>query len=354
MAAHGRILALGGEPGIGKTRTARMLASDAMGRNTPVLWGRGLEEPAAPPYWPWLQVFRDWLGTQDDEAQLTATLGDAASFIAGIVPELARRIPDLSPVPPTADASYARFRLFDAIAGFLQRAAAPHGLVVILEDVHWADAPSLRLLEFLAPGVGACRLLLLFTYRDIALSRHHPLSNTLGELARHPAFQRLRLTGLTLPETGKFMTAAAGQRPPAALLAAVHNQTEGNPLFVGEMARFLVRERLIGPQGARLLSGTAGIPGRRIPEGVREVIGRRLNRLSPLCNQVLATAAVVGRSFRIGILSRLIPDGLPSEQLAAALADPAAGRERRRRFVASFLRPHGLETPAAALVADAI
>lgn len=324
LTARGRILAVSGEPGIGKTRTAQVLARYAAQQNALVLWGRCFEEPGAPPYWPWLQLFRGWLGTQDDPAQLAGTMGDAGSYIAGIVPELALRIPDLSPVPPTADASHARFRLFDAIAGFLKRAAEPRGLVVILDNLHWADAPSLRLLEFLAPEIGSCRLLVLFTYRDIALTRQHPLSNTLGELARHPGFQRLRLTGLTLPETGRFMTAAAGQAPPSDLLAAVHVQTEGNPLFIGEMARFLVQERLIDPQGARLVSGTRGVHALRIPEGVREVIGTRLNRLSPLCNRVLTTAAVVGRNFGVAILSRLLPDDLPPDEPAAALEEALA------------------------------
>lgn len=119
------------------------------------------------------------------------------------------------------DATQARFRLFDAIAGFWKRVAADSPHLLILDNLHWADAPTLRPLEFLAPAVGGARLLMLGTYRDIELSRRHPLSNTLGELARDPRFQRLRLAGLSLGETSRFMAVASGRPLPSDLAAVV-------------------------------------------------------------------------------------------------------------------------------------
>jgi len=322
LAGRGRIVALAGEPGIGKTRTAEVLGRYASQQDVPVLWGHCLEEPGAPPYWPWLQVIRACLAAHDDDAALREAVGFHASHVAEIVPEIGQRWPDLAPVPPTVDTAQARFRLFDAIAGFLRGAAAKRGLVLILDNLHWADAPSLRLLEFLAAGIGPCRLLLVATYRDIELSRHHPLSDTLGELARHAAFKRLRLTGLTLSETGRFMAAATSEPPPADLLATVHAQTEGNPLFVAEMARFLVREGVLGQADPRNPSDRGRRDAlSRIPEGIREVIGNRLNRLSPLCNRVLATAAVIGRRFDLDVLARLLADELPDDQAAAAIEE---------------------------------
>src|SRR5262249_53558775 len=153
--------------------------------------------------------------------------------------------------------------------------------------------------EFLAAEIADSRLLLLGTYRDINLSRQHPLSDTLGNLNRHPWFQRVRLSGLTLPETGRFIAAATGQAASEKLVSTVYAQTEGNALFLVEMARFLVGGGFLrgggpsGPGGPRRRIGL-----RRIPEGVREIIGTRLNRLSKTCNLVLATASVIGRDFR--------------------------------------------------------
>ena len=318
LSGNGRILALAGEPGIGKTRTAQVLARYAAQRDVTVLWGRCTDELGAPPYWPWLQVLRGFFEGQDD-ARVRSIAGAAASDIAEIVPELAQRVPDLQPVPHSIDPAQARFRLFDAITGFWQRAAAQTPLLLILDNLHWADTPSLRLLEFLAPEIAGSPLLVLVTYRDIELARSHPLSNTLGELARHPRFQRLRLTGLNLGETSRFMAAAAGQAPTGELLAQVHGQTEGNPLFVKEMTRFLVQEGVLGAD--RPANGLrAGAGPRRIPEGVKEVIGTRLNRLSRMCNAVLAHAAVIGRSFTLDVLARLLED-LPEDQRTAALEE---------------------------------
>jgi DNA-binding CsgD family transcriptional regulator/tetratricopeptide (TPR) repeat protein len=319
----GRIAMLAGEPGIGKTRTAQIIAKHAERRNVCVLWGRCHEEPGAPPYWPWLQTLRGWLDAQEQDG-LEAILGDAANVIAEIVPEIGLRLAALAPLPPTIDAAQARFRLFDAIGGFWKRAAAATPLLLILDNLHWADTASLRLLEFLAPEIGGSRLLFIGTYRDIELSRQHPLSSTLAELARHPRFERLRMTGLSRDETSRFITDAAGQSPPPELLQNVHSQTEGNPLFVVEMTRFLLQEGMLGTG-----SGTSGVavrPGlRRIPEGIREVIGRRLNRLSPQCNRVLEAAAIIGRSFELRVLISLLDD-LAEDQCSAALEEAGGAR----------------------------
>jgi len=327
---EGRIVALAGEPGIGKTRTAEALADYAESRDASVLWGRCYEEPGAPPYWPWVQVIRAC--TDDcDGPQLEALLGAGAGDLAEIVPEFARRLPDLPLAPRPAEATQARFRLFDAIGGFWKRAAAGSPLLLILDNVHWADTPSLRLLEFLAPEAAESRLLVLLTYRDIELSRRHPLSDTLGALARAPRFQRLRLAGLNLGEAGRFMAAASGRKVPPALIGSVHSQTEGNPLFLAEVTRFLVQEGALDAEPASPHAAASRAAAlRRIPEGVKEVIGTRLNRLSPLCNAVLTNAAAIGRTFAtamLGDLAAVTEDqltGVLEEALAAGVVEEAA------------------------------
>ena len=329
LAGEGRIVMLSGEPGIGKTRTAQMLARYAEPHDVRVLWGRCYEEPGAPPFWPWLQVIAACAESYDD-AGLRTLANSGAGDLAEILPDLARRLPDLAPVQRPADATQARFRLFDAINGFWKRAAADAPYLLVLDNLHWADAPSLRLLEFLAPAVGGMRLLVLGTYRDIELTRRHPLSNTLGELARDPRFQRLRLAGLSLGEASRFMSAASGRPLPPDLVAAVHGQTEGNPLFLGEITRFLVQEGVLDEAAAAARAGLGPVL-RRIPEGVKEVIGTRLNRLSPGCNAVLANAAAIGRTFSGEVLAALLDAGSEDslagaleEALAAALIEPAA------------------------------
>lgn len=340
QAGHGAILALAGEPGIGKTHCAQALARRAGAALA--LWGRCNEEPGAPPYWPWLQILRAWLEAHDDAA-LRDALGPAAAPIAAILPEIETRLGAQAALPPSADARQQRFRLFDAITGFLRRAAAAEPLLLIIDNLHWADASSLRLLEFLAPEIAASRILLLAAYRDIALGRRHPLSGALGELARHGHFRRLRLTGLDRAATAALVLQAGGDGLTAPLLDAIHAQTEGNPLFIIETARLLAQEGTLGPGvAAAAPAGTA--PLIRIPEGVRDVIGRRLNRLSAQANRVLTLAALIGRSFELALLERLLERPLAqaleraiAEALEAGVLEPGAA-PGRLQFAHALIR----------------
>jgi DNA-binding CsgD family transcriptional regulator len=322
ISGEGQVVAIAGEPGIGKTRIAQVLAHDAGERAVAVLWGRCHEEPGSPPYWPWVQVLREYV-TGHDIDTVRGAFGPSASELTGIVPQLAERMPFIPVTPTPSDAAQARFRVFEAVLASFKRAANAEPLLLVLDNVHWADTTSLRLLEFLAPEISATRLLVLITYRDIALSRRHPLSNSLAELARQPNFTRLRLRGLSASETAQFVAAASGQMPPSDVLANVHSQTEGNPLFIAEMTRYLVDEGVLGARGASA-SQTARSGGRvyRVPEGIKEAIGTRLNRLSAACNEVLAHAAVIGRVFRYDVLARLID--IDEREFAAALEEALA------------------------------
>ncbi|MFZ5510539.1 MAG: ATP-binding protein [Pseudomonadota bacterium] len=299
-----RVVLLTGEPGIGKTRTAQELASHAERRGVLALWGRCPEEPGAPPYWPWLQLIRRYIALHDEQV-LGQVIGPAAVHIAALDPESAR------PAPAEADAVQARFRLFDAIAGFWQRASGRQPLLLVFDDLHRADVPSLRLLEFVVAETGASRLMVLGTYRDSEVTRQHPLSDTLAQLHRHAHVQRLLLGGFSPAETAQFV-AAAGVASPE-LAAALHDQTEGHPLFLAELTRDILQARDAPPAHGRL-----GV--RRVPKGVREVIGARLNRLTPPCVRVLRNAAVIGRVFRFDLLCRLLDD-MPQEQCLAAIEE---------------------------------
>ncbi len=299
IAGRGRIVMLAGEPGIGKTRTAQELAVHAASHDATVLWGHCHEEAGAPPYWPWVQIIRGALRTACSGA-LLADVGTGAIDIADIVPEIRALMPDLEPSVRLEDAAQARFRMFDSIRQLFVSLCSRQPTLLVLDDLHWADAPSLRLLEFLAPELADSRLLLIGTYRPTELSRQHPLSDTLGGLARAPHVARIHLAGLSAEEVHDFIAAASGTRPPAWLAASLYAQTEGNPLFLREIVRFLEQQGVLGTDRTTPL--TALPPAIRIPEGVREVIGRRLNLLSAPCNEMLAIAAVIGRDFAHDVL----------------------------------------------------
>ena len=313
LSGCGAIAALTGDPGIGKTRTAEMIAERAVARGLGVLWGRCNEEPGAPPYWPWQQLVSAWVQLHEDAAR-----GRTSNGLATVLPEFGpefREQPidsagDRSASIPATESVQARFRLFDATSKFWQRATKERPLLLVIDNVHWADASSLRLLEFLAPDFGSCRLVLLLTYRDIELSRQHPLSATLGELSRDARFARLRLTGLTHAETVRLTEMVGGVKLAPELADAIYARTEGNPLFAGEMTRVLSQETPAHERGRPL----------RIPEGIREVIGRRLNRLSTTANKVLAAASVIGRTFDVRLLAPLL-DGLDEDACSAAIEE---------------------------------
>lgn len=319
VGGRGAIVALAGEPGIGKSHMAQTIAGRAAGVRT--VWGRCNEEPGAPPYWLWLQLLHSWIDGHDDGA-LRDTLGTAAAPIAELLPEIGQRLELATTLAPAsgADPQQQRFRLFDAIAGFWRRAAGREPLLLIVDNLHWADASSLRLLEFLAPELADSRILLLATYRDIDLNRRHPLSATLGDLARHPHFRRFRLTGLNRDEAAALIRQAGGAGLTPALLDAIHGQTEGNPLFIAEMARLFVQEAVLGVRNGLRPAAPGAVPAIRIPEGVKEVIGRRLNQLSSQANRVLACAALIGRAFDLQLLQRLLDRPLAGA-MQKAIAD---------------------------------
>ena len=314
LSGRGRMVTLVGEPGIGKTRTAQELVTFAGLRGMQVLWGRCYEEQGVPPYWPWVQAIRAYVHERDAK-ELRSELGSAAAVIAEIVPDVRDALPGLEP-PPEVGRDEARFRLLDSVATFLKAASRSRPLMLVLDDLHWADDASLGLLQFVARELGNARVLVVGTYRDVELNRQHPLAETLAELTRERLFTRVLLRGLTAEDIGHFISLTSGVEPPKGLVTAVHRETEGNPLFVTEVVRLLVQEGELTPETTRERESWVI----RIPESVREVIGRRLNRLSGRCNEVLTVAAVVGREFEMRALSALITgDGNGAEPMTEGM-----------------------------------
>lgn len=301
----GRLVMVAGDAGTGKTRFVEEFATYARLRGARALWGRSYDDRGVPSYWPWVQVIGAYVHAESVE-QARAALGAGASDIAAIVPEVRERLPDIAPSNAGDNPEQARFRLFSAVANMVRSMSLQQPLVLIIDDLHDADRPTLLLLEHVARTVAQERVLIVGLYRDVELSRQHPLAQTLGELAGEPFFERVTLRGLVREEVGRFITAAIGRPASGWLVDQIFEQTDGNPFFVTEIVRMLLEDdadrisRLDDEDAAESRGRTI-----RIPESVREILGRRLDKLSRECNDLLTIAAVAGREFSFQLVSAL-------------------------------------------------
>ena len=225
-------------------------------------------------------------------------MGNGAPLIAEIAREVRDLFPDL-PVPVhSSDSEEARFRLFDAVGVLLTNASQSRPLTLVLDDLHWADEPSLLLLQFLARGLGNSRILLVGTYRNVEAN----LSAKIGALSSDANV--IPLQGLSATDVRLLIERNQGRAISDTVVAAVHRATDGNPLFVRELIRLFAAE-------GRLHGGdvSAGLP---IPDRVREVVHSRLRLVSQECHRLLSVAAVIGRDFDPSLLQKLCQ--MPSER----------------------------------------
>jgi tetratricopeptide (TPR) repeat protein len=249
--------------------------------------------------------------------------------VAQIIPELRERFPAL-PEPPSLDAEGARFRLFDATAEFLRNASRFQPLLLALDDLHAADTPSLLLLQYLSRELGDSRLLVVGALRDVDPIPGAPLKETLAQLAREPVTRRLPLGGLSERAVAEYVERTAAGLGSDELIAALYEETEGNPLFLTETVRLLALEGF-----EREIS---------IPQSVRDVIARRLTHLSEDCNRVLELASVLGREFASTVLttmSGVSDDALLEtldEAMTARLVTDVPGAPGRLRFAHVLIR----------------
>jgi DNA-binding CsgD family transcriptional regulator len=317
VGGHGRVVLVAGEPGIGKTRLAEELAAQATACGALVLWGRCWEGEGAPAFWPWIQVVRAYVQTAEPTA-LGQEMGAGAADIAQIVPSIRECLPDL-PTSPPVEPEAARFRLFDSLAGFLRAAAARRPLLLVFDDLHWADAPSLALLRFVGRELESAGLLAVGIYRHTEVDPGHPLVVTLADLTRGQHHHRLLLGGLDQQEVASFVALIAGVEPSGELAAAVHQQTDGNPFFVSEVVQLLASQGRLGDteEGSPVLAAS-------LPEGVKAVVAERLGRLSDDCRRVLEVAAVVGRDFELRVLQPA--SGLAGDRLLELVEEAEAAR----------------------------
>lgn len=310
-AGTGRVVLIGGEAGIGKTRLAEAFASEVTGAL--VLWGRCHETEGAPSFWPWREVLRE-LGASLDETVLRQATGVDAGVVAEVVPELAGALGvELGRRPP--DAETARFHFFDAVTRLLVRAAESRPLVVVLEDLHWADEPSVALLRFVVRRVRGSGLLLVGTHRSVAAADPSVLGGALAAMAREPVVERLLLPGLDQAETAALVSDVLGRPLDDGLGAEVLARTGGNPLFIVHLAE-LLRMASGGPDDLR------AIVREQMPPGMVELIGLRFAEQPDLTRRLLEIAAVVGRSFGVDVLVAV--SGASFDEVLDAVASAVA------------------------------
>jgi len=342
--ADGRLAVfVGGEPGIGKTRLVKELCRTAHFDGGLVLWG-SCDEELGVPYQPFVEAFR-WLANTVDPAQLAELVGPLASELAPLMPELGRLLPGIAP-RLSDDPDTERNRLFEATSDFLMGLSTREPVVLVLDDVHWAKKPTLLLLRHLLKTTANLRVLIVATYRETDLDRTHPLSEMLADLRRQPGVERLMLHGLDVEGVRQFLERTAGHDLDDAgleLASAVARETEGNPFFIGEVLRHLTESGALVFRDGRWTSDLSlGEVG--IPEGIREVIGRRLSHLDDTTNDVLATAAAIGREFDLRVLGVVVEGGTEQALDAIGLAETAGlveavvGSPGRYRFAHALVR----------------
>ena len=335
LAQEGHLVLISGEPGVGKTRLAHELIAHAQQTGATILRGGCYEYEATTPYLPFVEALRDWVHTQPVDA-LRALVHPVAPELAKLAPEVEVKLGPTTPNPPLPPKEE-RLRLFDSVARFLQTLAAGRGLLLFIDDLHWADLGTLSLLHYVLRHMRTERLLILTAYREVELDRSHPLSSALVDWNRERLTTRIALGRLSREDTGAFLATLFGQVSIApGFPEVIYRETEGNPFFIEEVIKSLIEQGQIYREGDRW--HCQQIPELLIPQSIREAIGRRLARLSSACTDMLHTAAALGRVFSYGQLT--VASATKEDQLLDTLDEASAAQLIRPETGDAFVFSH--------------
>jgi DNA-binding SARP family transcriptional activator len=299
-AGESHVTLLGGEPGIGKTRLTMKFAHDVYTAGASVLYGR-CDEEALIPYQPFAEVLRRCVKCcSPDRLALDEGMEREAEQLGRLVPELR---------PPAAGRAGAllegdeneRYLLFEGVAALLERLSRARPVLLVLEDLHWSDRPTLQLLRHLIRRLEGPGLMVLGTYRDAEVDSLHPFGELLADLRRDHVVACAALPGFDLPETAELVSAEGGDARSSSFIERLRHETDGNPFFIGEVIRALREAGLLAGEVSEHALQRTGIP-----VGVREVILRRLARLGEGPAEALAAASVMGRTFDVKVLARVL------------------------------------------------
>ncbi len=337
VSGEGRLVLISGEPGIGKTRLAEELAVYAHLRGTWVLRGHCYEQDVGVPYLPFMESLRELFHLSAEA--LMNELGERIDDLARLLPEFKRTQPQTLALTPEDE----RVHVFDAVAQWVAAASGLHPLVFLLDDLHWADRASLRLLHHLARTVRRERVLIIGTYREMELDLEHPLHDALSQMNRERLFYRLPLRRLSEDDTRALLSGLFDADISRELAGAVYRETEGNPFFIEEVVKALVEESKIYREGGRWRrSGTEEL---EIPPSVKAVVGRRLQKAGEACRRVLTIAAVIGREFDPDVLMGVshleedaVLDGLDDAVNLHLIRETREGRRASYTFEHALIR----------------
>ena len=321
LQGRAQLALVSGEPGVGKTRLARELIVAARVDGAAVLSGGCYEFEATTPYLPFVEAFSAWARGRGADS-MRAALGDAAAELSRLVPEIDSRLGPF-PAPPQLAPHEERLRLFDAISRFLRSLSAQRGLLVLLDDIQWADTGTLALMRYLFRQLREDRVLMLAAYREVELDRAHPLAAALVEWNRERIATRVALGRLVRADTDALLATLMGQETVTPEFGEIiHRETEGNPFFIEEVVKSLIDQgenyREDGQWQRRAVSELA------IPQSVKAAIGRRLDKLSAACSETLHMAAVLGKTFAFADLAACV--GRSEDELLDALDEAAAAQ----------------------------
>jgi DNA-binding SARP family transcriptional activator len=324
-----RVVLIEGEPGIGKTRLVEEAAAAAAARGAAVLWGRAFEGGAAPAFWPWLPPLRSLVGRLDRDTELAPQLASLA---------VATSSPDAAGADAALVTDRTRFALFDAVTGLIAQSSDDQQLMLVLDDLQWADPASLQLLTFVAGQLVDRPVLLVCTVRQLEVGRNDGVVEALAALSRAPGTRRIFLRGLSDTATAELVEVASGHPVDAHVAAEIQERAEGNPFFATELARLVVAER--GGAGA----AGAVSPGGDVPSGVRDVVRRRIALLPEATGATLQVAAVIGRDVELDLLTAASGNSIDTvlDAIEPAVVDrllaPVPERHATLRFSHALVR----------------
>ena len=344
----GGLLLIGGEPGIGKTRLSTAIMEAARKQRALCVTGHCYEMEGTLPFAPFAEIL-DSVARLVPLPTFREVLGDAASEIARIQPSLRQTFPDI-PAPFELAPDQQRRYLFNKYREYVERSCRVAPIAVLLDDLHWADDASLSLLEHIAGYAASLPLLIVGTYRDVEAEMTPRFAHLLEALTRQRLATRMILRPLDETRVADLLAALGGSEPPPALVRVVFAETEGNPFFVEEVFQHLREEgRLFDADGEWRTDLT--VETLDVPEGVRLVIGRRLERLTPACRAVLTSAAVIGHRFELVVLEALAEhredelfDALDEAARAQLIVAQRGGREVVYAFAHALIRQTLLST----------
>jgi tetratricopeptide (TPR) repeat protein len=336
---QGRIVILAGPPGIGKTRTAREAGNEARQHGFVALAGNCYDREDAVPFVPFVEVLEVVLARAPSPAAIREILGDQAAELSRLLPQVHRLFPDL-PAPMQVSAEQARRMLFKAVVDLVDRQSASNPLLLLLEDLHWADEGTLSLLVHLARAMSSMPVMIIVTHRNDEIDMKPPLTKALDELTRLGTAEQIPLSGLQERDVAQMIELLSGHEPSPALVDLIYSNTDGNPLFVQELIRDLDQNQSNEDLVERLQQGEVALP-----HSLRLVIGRRLALVSREATRVMGTAAVIGRSFNFGLLEAAthaepdpLVDSLEEAEKAGLISSRLEYPEARFRFSHELIR----------------